>query len=53
MNDHESRLEYVRGERDVLIAEAGFRVEQSEQQVLVVMQELQRARFDLKREELA
>lgn len=53
VDDHETRLEFVKGEREVLIAEAGYRVEQNEQQVLVVMQELERAKFDLKREELA
>lgn len=53
VNDHESRLEFVRGEREVLIAEAQARIGQSEQQVLVVMQELEQAKFNLKREELA
>ncbi|MBA4192488.1 MAG: hypothetical protein C0467_31350 [Planctomycetaceae bacterium] len=53
VNDHDRRLEFIKGEREVLIAEAGFRVEQNEAQVLVVRQELERARFDLKREEQA
>ncbi len=53
VNDHERRLEFIKGEREVLIAEAGFRVEQNEAQVLVVLQEVERAKFDLKREDLA
>ncbi|AMV25266.1 hypothetical protein VT84_12775 [Gemmata sp. SH-PL17] len=53
VSDHERRLEFIKGEREVLVAEAGLRVEQNEAQVLVVLQELERARFDLKREELA
>ncbi|HEY1187363.1 MAG TPA: HlyD family efflux transporter periplasmic adaptor subunit, partial [Gemmata sp.] len=51
--DQQSRLEFVKGEREVLLAEAGYRVEQSEAQVLVVKQEVQQAVFNLKREELA
>lgn len=51
--DHESRLAFIKGEQEVLVAEAGFRIEQAEAQVLVARQELERARFDLKREELA
>ncbi|VTT98648.1 secretion protein : Multidrug resistance efflux pump OS=Terriglobus roseus (strain DSM 18391 / NRRL B-41598 / KBS 63) GN=Terro_1166 PE=4 SV=1: Biotin_lipoyl_2: HlyD_3 [Gemmataceae bacterium] len=51
--DHESRLAFIKGEQEVLVAEAGFRIEQAEAQILVTLQELERARFDLKREELA
>ncbi|WP_439627294.1 HlyD family secretion protein [Gemmata sp.] len=51
--DHESRLAFIKGEQEVLVAEAGFRIEQAEAQVLVARQELLRARFDLKREEQA
>ena len=53
VNDHERRVQLIKDEREVLLAEAGFRIEQAEAQVLVVLQELERARFDLKREELA
>ncbi len=52
VNDHERRVELIKDEREVLLAEAGFRVEQAEAQVVVVKQEYERARFDLKREEL-
>ncbi|MCS7270260.1 MAG: HlyD family secretion protein [Gemmataceae bacterium] len=52
VKDQESRLQYVRRERDVLLTEAQYRVEQAEAQVLVAQQELNRARFDLEREEL-
>ncbi len=52
VKDQESRLQYVRQEREVLLAEAGYRVEQAQAQVLVAQQELERARFDLQREEL-
>ena len=51
--DQQNRLEFVKGEREVLLAEAGYRVEQSEAQVLVVKQEVQQAVFNLRREELA
>lgn len=53
VNDQRSRLQFVRDEREVLVAESGFRVDQAEAQVLVTLQELERAKFDLKREELA
>ena len=53
VNDQRSRLQFVKDEREVLLAEAGFRVDQAEAQVLVAKQELERARFDLKREDLA
>jgi multidrug efflux pump subunit AcrA (membrane-fusion protein) len=52
VKDQESRLQYVQQEREVLLAEAGYRVEQAQAQVLVAQQELERARFDLQREEL-
>jgi multidrug efflux pump subunit AcrA (membrane-fusion protein) len=52
VQDQESRLQYVRQEREVLLAEARYRVEQAEAEVLVAQQELERARFDLQREEL-
>lgn len=52
VKDQESRLQYVQQEREVLLAEAQYRVEQAEAQVLVAQQELERARFDLQREEL-
>ncbi|MDY3557707.1 HlyD family secretion protein [Gemmata sp. JC673] len=51
--DQQNRLEFVKGEREVLVAEAGYRVEQTEAQVLVVKQELQQSAFNLRREELA
>jgi multidrug efflux pump subunit AcrA (membrane-fusion protein) len=52
VKDQQSRLQYVIQERDVLLAEAQYRVEQAEAQVLVAQQELARARFDLDREDL-
>ena len=53
VNDQQSRLQFVKDEREVLLAEAGYRVEQTEAQVLVVKQELEQSAFNLKREELA
>lgn len=53
VNDHERRLQLIKEEREVLLAEATFRIEQAEAQVLVAQQELLQAKFDLKREELA
>lgn len=51
--DQQSRLEFVKGEREVLLAEAGIRIEQAEAQVLATKQQVLRAKSDLKREELA
>lgn len=51
--DQQNRLAFVKGEREVLLAEAGYRIEQAEAQVLVVKQELQQSAFNLRREELA
>lgn len=53
VDDHEARLESVKGERVVLLDDAQALIDQNEQQVLVVMQELEQAKFNLKREELA
>ena len=53
VNDQRSRLQFVKDEREVLLAEAGYRTEQAEAQILVVRQELERAKADLVREQLA
>lgn len=53
VNDQEARLRFITDEREVLIEEARARVLQSEAQILVVLQELERAKSDLVREELA
>src|SRR5690606_33996958 len=53
VTDQNSRMQFVKAERDILLAEAGYRIEQAEAQILVVKQELQQAIFNLKREELA
>jgi multidrug efflux pump subunit AcrA (membrane-fusion protein) len=53
VNDQQNRLQFVKDERQVLVAESGYRSEQAEAQVLVVKQEVEQANFNLKREELA
>lgn len=53
VNDQRSRLQFITDEREILLAEAGYRIEQAEAQLLVVRQELERAKADLVREELA
>jgi adhesin transport system membrane fusion protein len=52
-NDQRNRLRFILDEREVLLAEAQYRVEQAEAQLIVTQQELQRANFDLERERLA
>ncbi len=51
--DQRARLRFIEDEREVLLAEAQFRVEQAQAQLIVNQQELQRAKFDLVREKLA
>jgi multidrug efflux pump subunit AcrA (membrane-fusion protein) len=53
VRDQQNRLQFIRDEREVLLAEAGYRIEQAEAQRLVALQELERAKADLIREELA
>ena len=53
VNDQEARLRFITDEREVLIAEAVARVLQADAQILVVRQELERAKSDLVREDLA
>jgi adhesin transport system membrane fusion protein len=50
--DQEARLQFVKGEREVLLAEADARIQQAAAQVLVAKQELQQALFNLEREKL-
>ncbi len=52
VNDLASRLQSVRQEREILLAEASYRIEQMEAQVIVALQELEQARVNLLREEL-
>ena len=52
VNDQEARLQFVKGEREVLLAEADARIQQAVAQVLVTKQELQQAIFNLQREQL-
>jgi multidrug efflux pump subunit AcrA (membrane-fusion protein) len=49
--DHQQRLEFVKDEREVLLAEADARVDQAEQQILVVRGEFDQAEVNLEREE--
>lgn len=53
INDQRNRQRFIQDEREVLLAEAQYRVEQAESQLIVNQQELQRANFDLERERLA
>lgn len=52
-NDQGNRLRFIKDEREVLLAEAQYRIEQAEAQLIVNQQELQRANYDLERERLA
>ncbi len=51
--DQRNRQRFIQDEREVLLAEAQYRVETAEAQLIVNQQELQRANFDLERERLA
>jgi multidrug efflux pump subunit AcrA (membrane-fusion protein) len=50
VDDHERRLQFITTERDVLLAEAGFRIEQTEAAILVARRELNQAKADRDRE---
>lgn len=50
--DQESRLRFVKDEREVLLAEAQARIDQAQAQVLVELSALQQAKADLEREQL-
>jgi multidrug efflux pump subunit AcrA (membrane-fusion protein) len=50
--DLRNRITFVKDERELLLAEAQARIEQNEAQVLVAMQDLERAKADLVREGL-
>lgn len=52
VTDLSSRLRFVKDERDVLLDEADSRIAQAEAQLLVFLQELERAKADRLREEL-
>jgi multidrug efflux pump subunit AcrA (membrane-fusion protein) len=50
--DQRNRLGHIKDERELLLAEARFRIDQAEQQRLATKEELERAKFDLEREQL-
>ncbi len=51
--DQRNRLRFVEEERDILLDEADARIAQAEAQLLVFLQELERAKADLVRSELS